>query len=157
LSDLRNPKPEIRAAAVLYGQSCVGRVSRLVKAAAEQEPIALVALLMMQALKEAPEELLAARAGQALLDACPAARMLAGRLLTRGRFPASEQRLEEAKARETDQLLLQQLGTMTTSPQQQSQSGSGDLAPCTALEEAMQPEIQLWLQPALGTGATQSP
>ncbi len=131
LEALSDDDPVQRAAAAVYAGSCVRRARLKVIAAAEKEKIPAVALLLLQALPAAPEDLLEELASGALLDACPVVRYLAVRLLGRMESPPTK-KIGAALAREPNQVLKSRLRALL----------SGTHTPTTA-------SLQLWLQPAL--------
>jgi hypothetical protein len=83
MQEMKNPKAEVRAAAVLYARSCVPLTHRFVIEAAQREEDDLVALLMLQALAEAPKDLVLDRAQRLQHSMCSGASLLAGRLMSR--------------------------------------------------------------------------
>ncbi len=134
LEALSDSDPVQRASAVIYAGSCARHARLKVIAAAEREEIAAVALLMLQALPTAPDELVRQRALDALLDACPVVRYLAVRLLGRLEEPPKE-KIIAVLPREPNQLIKKELSALL----------SGNHIPTTS-------SLQLWLQPAAKDG-----
>jgi len=130
IQDLKSPEPVVRAVAVLYAGSCVYNASREVVNAARREPVLEIAILMLQALPAAPDDLIINRATQALYDPCPSVRFLAGRLLTHVKEKPLKS-VKDALAREPNPALRKQLANLLDDQ---------------ANKQPLQQSLQLWLQ-----------
>jgi len=130
VQDLKSSDPVVRAVAVLYAGNCVYNASREVIEAARREPILEIAILMLQALPGAPDDLIINRATQALYDPCPTVRFLAARLLTHVKeMPIKP--VKNALAREPNPALRRQLTSLL--------DDQNDRQP-------LHQSLQLWLQ-----------
>jgi len=137
--DLGHPAPGVRAQAVLLARACARRSAPEVLRAALREPVRPVAMLLLQAAPAGAQEEVRRLAPAALEDACPAARFLAQRLLSRLAAPPREPVLA-ALERERDPLLRAGLEAL--------------LRPFP--ERPPPPVAQLWLQAVPGLKALPS-